>query len=219
MAMRGAQINSSTMVDTPKEPSEIAIAMPTSVKEIDVTECGPVLPLDTIEKCVMHPPFHTRGLDWFNSNLTKPKKLTTFVKNLEAGLRELDPEFCAQLQPSLGVFLELPPQSVTVIMGAIACASTQPPRLAALLKDHRLLLHTDTNLAFLQLRVLCAITADPCPELCCSKVDTATDTAEATDQRKSEDGWIRRPQDEGEIKRDQAVAKQRRANSRRDSPK
>ena len=195
--------------------------MPTSVKEIDVIQCGPVLPWDTIEKCMRHPPFHTRGLEWFNSNLTKPKTLKTFVANLTAGLRKLDPESRAQLQPSLEVFLELSSQSAKAIMSAIARASIQPPRLAALREDHRPLLHTGDELAFLQLRVLCAITAGPCPELCCSKVDTATDTAEATDtdQRKSEDGWIRRPRDEGEIERDQAVAKQRRVNSLRDSPK
>ena len=86
--------------------------MPTSVKEIDVTQCtqcGPVLPLDTIEKCMLHPPFYTCGIKWFNSNLTKPKTRKTIVANLAAGLRKLDPESRAQLQPSLGVFLELPP--------------------------------------------------------------------------------------------------------------
>jgi hypothetical protein len=185
--------------------------MATSVKEIEVIQCGPVLPWDTIKACMMRPPFHTQSLNWFNSHLTKPKALRTFVKNLTAGLRELEPADREQLMPLLGTFLELPPRSVDSITSAIARASAQPPRLGALLEDHRSLLHSSEDLAYLQLRVLCAMQD---PTLCCSTIDEAS-----ADPREGENGWIRRPRDKAEVERDQAVAKCRRVASRLESPK
>ena len=172
---------------------------PWTVKKIDIMRCGgDILPFDTIRKCMRHPSIK-KALALFNSNLTRPIALSTFMRKMIASLCVLRHAQLARLYPLAGPFLDLSPSSVDALRDAILCAPHSG--LTVLLEDNRHLLHKTTDLAYFQLRVLCTLTPH---EFQRTTTDEAND-----DPRKCKGGWIRRPRDRTEIARDQAVARRR----------
>ena len=141
---------------------------------------GDILPFDTIRKCMRHPSIK-KALALFNSNLTRPIALSTFMRKMTASLCVLRHAQLVRLYPLAGPFLDLSPRSVDALRDAILCAPHSG--LTMLLEENQHLLHNIKDLAYFQLRVLCTLTPHDFQR---TMIDEVND-----DPRKCKGGWIR----------------------------